>query len=63
MIFPRILNICYKHIHIVFRLFHHLAKLIQNRIEDDRKDKAGAIDRKQRKQINEKKEAQGIKLE
>ena len=47
----------------VFRLFHHLAKLIQNRIEDDRKGKAGAIDRKQRKQINEKKEAQGIKLE
>lgn len=47
----------------VFRLFHHLARIIQDRIEDERKGKMGAIDRKQRRQINEKKQAQGLKLE
>ena len=47
----------------VFRLFHHLARIIQDRIEDERKGKIGAIDRKQRRQINEKKQAQGLKLE
>ncbi len=47
----------------VFRLFHHLARIIQDRIEDECKGKMGAIDRKQRRQINEKKQAQGLKLE
>lgn len=47
----------------VFRLFHHLAKILQDKIEDERKGKMGVIDRKQRRQINEKKQAQGLKLE
>ena len=47
----------------VFRLFHHLARIIQDRIEDGRKGKMGAIDRKLRRQIDEKKQAQGLKLE
>ena len=44
----------------VFRLFHHLGRLLQNQLYDDGKD--GRIDRKLRRQINEKKQAQGLKL-
>ncbi len=47
----------------VFRLFHHLCRLMQNRIDDEKKGKAGLIDRKLRRQINEKKQAQGLKIE
>ena len=47
----------------VFRLFHHLARIIQDRLEDERRGKMGATDRKLRRQINEKKQAQGLKLE
>ena len=46
-----------------FRLFHHLARIIQNRIDDEKKGKIGLVDRKLRRMINEKKEAQGLKLE
>lgn len=44
------------------RLIQHLSRLMQNRLEDERRDKNGiAIDRKLRRQIAEKKEAQGIR--
>ncbi len=45
------------------RLFQHLSRMIQNRLEDERKGKLGLIDRKLRRQINEKKQAQGLKIE
>lgn len=45
----------------VFRLFHHLGRLLQNQLNDDRGG-AGGVDRKLRRQINEKKQAQGLKL-
>ena len=43
------------------RLLHHLARLLQNRLEDERKDKIGGIDRKLKRKIDEKKQAHGIK--
>lgn len=43
------------------RLLHHLARLIQNRLEDERKDKIGGIDRKLKRKIDEKKQAHGIR--
>lgn len=46
-----------------FRLFHHLARLIQNKIDDEKKGKFSLADRKLRRMINEKKEAQGLRLE
>jgi hypothetical protein len=46
------------------RLMHHLARMIQNRIEDERRNKTvGELDRKLRRQIAEKKQAQGLKTE
>ena len=46
----------------VFRLFHHLSKVIQDKL-DPKNAGRGLIDRKLRRQINEKKQAQGLKLE
>lgn len=46
----------------VFRLFHHLSRLLQDKIDGSNGGR-GLIDRKLRRQINEKKEAQGLKLE
>ena len=46
----------------VFRLFHHLSRLLQDKI-DGKSGGRGIIDRKLRRQINEKKQAQGLKLE
>lgn len=43
------------------RLLHHLGRALQNRLEEDRKGKAGGIDRKLKRQIDEKKQAQGLK--
>lgn len=43
------------------RLFHHLSQMIQKRIEDEAKHKAGTIDRKLKRIIDEKKQAQGLK--
>ena len=44
------------------RLLRHLSKLIQNRLEGERRENNGiAIDRKLRRQIAEKKEAHGIR--
>ncbi len=47
----------------VLRLFQYLARMIQNRLEEEQKGKLGIIDKKQRRQINEKKQAQGLKIE
>ena len=45
------------------RLLHHISRIIQNRLEDERRDKGGAlIDRKLRRQIEEKKQAHGQKM-
>ena len=44
------------------RLLHHLSRMIQNRLEDERKGKSVAIDRKLRKKIAEKKQAHGQKM-
>ena len=45
----------------VFRLFHHLSKVLQDKL-DPKNTVRGLIDRKLRRQINEKKQAQGLKL-
>ena len=45
----------------VFRLFHHLSKVLQDRL-DPKGAGRGLVDRKLRRQINEKKQAQGLKL-
>ena len=45
----------------MLRLLQHLARLIQNRLEDDRRGKGSAIDRKLKRKIDEKKQAHGLK--
>ena len=42
------------------RLLKHISRAIQNRLEDERKGRAGAIDRKLKRKIDEKKEAHGL---
>lgn len=42
-------------------LLHRLGRTLQNRLEEDRKGKAGGIDRKLKRQIDEKKQAQGLR--
>ena len=44
-----------------FRLLHHLARMLQNQLEDERKEKLGGIDRKLKRKIVEKKQAHGLK--
>jgi len=46
-----------------FRLLHHISRIIRNRMEDERRGKAGVIDRKLKRMIDEKKQAYGIKQE
>lgn len=43
------------------QLLHHLSRMIQNRLDDEKKGKAGAIDRKLKRKIDEKKQAHGLK--
>ena len=43
------------------RLLGHMARIIQNRLEDERKGKENSIDRKLRRKIEEKKQAHGLK--
>ena len=43
------------------RLLHHLSRMIQNQFDDEKKGKAGAIDRKLKRKIDEKKQAHGLK--
>ena len=46
----------------IIRLFHHVGRTIRNQIDSERKDKGGAsIDRKLKRQIDDKKQAQGLK--
>ena len=43
------------------RLLHHLSRMLQNQLDDEKKGKAGAIDRKLKRKIDEKKQAHGLK--
>lgn len=43
------------------RLLHHLSRMIQNQLDDEKKGKARAIDRKLKRKIDEKKQAHGLK--
>ena len=43
------------------RLLHQLSRMIQNQLDDEKKGKAGAIDRKLKRKIDEKKQAHGLK--
>lgn len=43
------------------RLLHHLSRMIQNQLDDEKREKAGAIDRKLKRRIDEKKQAHGLK--
>lgn len=43
------------------QLLHHLSRMIQNQLDDEKKGKAGAIDRKLKRKIDEKKQAHGLK--
>lgn len=43
------------------RLLHHLSRMIQNQLDDEKKGKADAIDRKLKRKIDEKKQAHGLK--
>lgn len=43
------------------RLLHHISRIIQNRIADERKGKEGGIDRKLKRKIDEKKQAHGLR--
>ena len=43
------------------RLLGHTARIIQNRLEDERRSRQGSIDRKLRRKIEEKKQAHGLK--
>ena len=44
-----------------FRLLQHLARIIQNRIEDERKSRESITDKKLRRKIDAKREAHGLK--
>lgn len=44
------------------RLLGQISRIIQNRLEDERKGKGAAVDRKLKRIIDEKKQAQGLKL-
>lgn len=43
------------------RLLGHMARVIQNRLEDERRGRGNSIDRKLRRKIEEKKQAHGLK--
>ncbi len=43
------------------QLLHHLSRMIQNQLDDEKKGKAGAIDWKLKRKIDEKKQAHGLK--
>ncbi len=43
------------------RLLSHISRMIQNRLEDERKGKQNSVDRKLRRKIDEKKQAHGLK--
>ena len=43
------------------RLLQHISRIIQNRLEDERKGRIQAIDHKLKRKIDEKKQAHGLK--
>lgn len=43
------------------RLLGHMARIIQNRLEDERRGREHSVDRKLRRKIEEKKQAHGLK--
>ncbi len=43
------------------RLLHHISRMIQGRMEDERKGRISAIDRKLKRKIDEKKLAHGLR--
>lgn len=43
------------------RLLHHLSRVIQNQLDEGKRDNSGAIDRKLKRKIDEKKQAHGLK--
>ncbi len=45
------------------RLLHHISRILQNRIADERKGREGGIDRKLKRKIDEKKQAHGLRQE
>ena len=45
------------------RLLHHISRIIQNHIADERKGREGGIDRKLKRKIEEKKQAHGLRQE
>lgn len=44
-----------------FRLIGQISRILQNRLDEERKGKANSIDRKLKRKIDEKKQAQGLK--
>lgn len=42
-------------------LLNHISRMIQKRLEDERRDKKNSVDRKLRRKIDEKKQAHGLK--
>lgn len=47
----------------VLRLFNHMSRIIQNKLEDDRRGGRGITDRKIRRVEDEKRQAHGQRLE
>lgn len=45
----------------VIRLLHHMSRMIQDKLGDEKKGTAGATDRKLKRKIDEKKQAHGLK--
>lgn len=45
------------------RLLHHISRILQNRIADERKGREGGIDRKLKRKMDEKKQAHGLRQE
>lgn len=43
------------------RILGHLSRMLQKRLEDERKEKGATVDRKLRRKIEEKKQAHGLK--
>ena len=43
------------------RLLHHLSRVIQNQLDEGKRDNSGLIDRKLKRKIDEKKQAHGLK--
>lgn len=44
-------------------LLHHISRIVQNHIADERKGKEGGIDRKWKHKTDEKKQAHGLRQE